>query len=263
MVGRMKVAAVQFDIVTGQIERNLEAVLAALQRLRRHNVCLTVLPEMWSSGFDYRSLGQLAQKTPEVLETIARHPAALDMVVVGSLPEYCDGDVYNTTFVLDRGRIAGRYRKLHLFSPMCENRYMRAGNTALVVETAAGRIGVAICYDLRFPELFRRLSLDGADLICLSAQWPRPRQDHWQTLIKARAIENQVFMVAANNCGMQGKLDFFGNSMIVSPHGEVAAEGGDKPCEILAEIDGEAQQAYRQAIPAWKDRRPDVYGVLT
>jgi predicted amidohydrolase len=132
-----------------------------------------------------------------------------------------------------------------------------------VVDTSVGRIGVAICYDLRFPELFRRLTMDGAELICLSAQWPKPRSDHWRTLLKARAIENQVFMVAANCCGRQGKLDFFGSSMIVSPRGEILAEAGEEPCNVMADIDWEAQRAYRQAIPAWNDRRTDVYGDLT
>jgi predicted amidohydrolase len=263
MTRKLNAAAVQFHIEQGQVENNLQTVLSALERLRHHNVRLVVLPEMWSTGFDYRSLTQLAANTPELVDKLAGQAARLGMVVVGSLPESADGALYNSTYVLDGGRQVGRYRKLHLFSPMREDRFFRAGNATLAVDTSVGRIGVAICYDLRFPELFRRLALDGADVICLSAQWPKPRQEPWRTLLKARAIENQVFMVATNCCGMQGNIDFFGMSMIVSPRGEVLAEGGEEPCEVLVELDREDLRAYREAIPAWHDRRPDVYGVLT
>ena len=254
---------VQFNISMGDVEPNLQSVLAALERIAQQGGRLAVLPEMWSSGFDYRNLAALALHTPRVLQALAEFSAARGMVVVGSMPELDGDDLFNTSYLMDCGVIKGSYRKLHLFSPMREDRYMRAGDATLVVDTSVGRIGVAICYDLRFPELFRRLSLDGADVICLSAQWPKPRQDHWCTLMKARAIENQIFMVAANCCGVQGKLDFFGMSLIVSPRGEVLAEAGDQPCEVLAVLDREDQRVYREAVPAWHDRRPDVYGVLT
>lgn len=263
MVEKILAAAVQFRIEPGRVENNLGTVVAALERLKQQQVRLAVLPEMWSTGFDYRSPAHLADQTSKVLDRLAEHSARLGMVVVGSLPEAVDGALCNTTYVLDRGLLLGSYRKLHLFSPMQEDRYFRAGDTSLVVDTSAGRLGVAICYDLRFPELFRRLTADGADIICLSAQWPSPRQDHWRTLLKARAIENQIFMVAANCCGKQGKLEFFGMSLIVSPRGEVLGEGGAEPCEVLAQLDGDAQRAYREAIPAWRDRRPDVYGPLS
>jgi predicted amidohydrolase len=184
-------------------------------------------------------------------------------VVVGSLPEQAENGLYNTSFVIDHGREKGRYRKLHLFSPMREDRYLQAGDATLVAATSVGRLGVAICYDLRFPELFRRLALDGADLICLSAQWPSPRQEHWRTLLRARAIENQLFVLAANCCGVQGKLDFFGMSLIITPQGEVLAEGGDRDGEVLAELDFQALRDYRTRIPAWHDRRPEVYGDLS
>jgi predicted amidohydrolase len=263
MTSKLYASAVQFHIRSGQVQENLATVLAGLDRLSKQNVCLAVLPEMWSSGFDYRNLTSLALQTPQVLQALSEFSAACEMVIVGSLPEREGDALYNTSYVIDAGVVKGRYRKLHLFSPMREDRNLRAGNETLVVDTSVGRIGVAICYDLRFPELFRRLTMDGAELICLSAQWPKPRSDHWRTLLKARAIENQVFMVAANCCGRQGKLDFFGSSMIVSPRGEILAEAGEEPCNVMADIDWEAQRAYRQAIPAWNDRRTDVYGDLT
>ena len=98
---------------------------------------------------------------------------------------------------------------------MGEDRFLSPGDRTLVVSTSVGRLGVAICYDLRFPELFRKLALDGAEIICLPAEWPTPRQEHWRTLLRARAMENQLFVVAANCCGIQGKLDFFGMSLLL------------------------------------------------
>ncbi|ABA87375.1 nitrilase/amidohydrolase superfamily protein, class 5 [Syntrophotalea carbinolica DSM 2380] len=260
---QLTAGCLQFNIAMGDVEGNLQKVRDGLQALARQGGRLAVLPEMWSCGFDYRNLATLAAHTPQVVETVAALSARHDMVVIGSLPEL-DGDaLYNTSYLVDRGVVRGRYRKLHLFSPMREDRYLQAGSKTLVADTSVGRIGLAICYDLRFPELFRRLTLDGADVICLSAQWPKPRRDHWCVLTRARAIENQVFVLAANCCGVQGKLDFFGSSMILSPRGEVLAEAKDQPCEVLATLDKQAQRDYRAAIPAWHDRRPDVYGVLT
>jgi predicted amidohydrolase len=217
---------------------------------------------MWSTGYDYKRLPELAEQTPRVVETLKGLTAELQMVVVGSLPEKDDGQIYNTAYVIDQGQIVGTYRKLHLFSNMGEDRFIASGNKSLVVPTSVGRIGVAICYDLRFPELFRKLALEGAEILCLPAEWPKPRQDHWRTLLLARAIENQLFVVAANCCGIQGKLDFFGMSLLIAPRGEVLAEGGERDVELTALFDFEEMVNYRSQIRCYQDRRPDVYSSL-
>ena len=116
-----------------------------------------------------------------------------------------------------------------------------------------------ICYDLRFPELSRRLALEGAGVICVPAQWPKPRQEHWRTLLRARAIENQLFVVACNACGLIGKLDFFGMSMIIDPKGEVLVESGETDCEISARLDMQVMLDWRAQIPCLNDRRPELY----
>ena len=258
----LRAAAIQFPVIAGDIEANLRQVREALQRVHEQGGRLAVLPEMWSSGYAYRQLADLAEQTPRVAAELAKLAARLDLVVVGSLPEKDGANLYNTAFVHDRGQEVGRYRKLHLFSPMKEDRYLTAGDQALVVPTSVGRLGVAICYDLRFPELFRKLALDGAELVCLPAEWPVPRQLHWQTLLRARAIENQFFIVAANCCGQSGRLQFFGMSLIISPRGEFLAEGGDTAAEPSALLDFADMAAYREEIPAWQDRRPEIYGNL-
>lgn len=255
-------AVVQFTIALGEVEANLAKALAALRRVRQHDAHLAVLPEMWSTGYDYKHLAVLAQETPRVLEALQQVTAELGMVTVGSLAEKAGDAIFNTAYVVDRGEVVGAYRKLHLFSTMGEDRYLTAGNDLLVADTSVGRLGVAICYDLRFPELFRKLALQGAEILCLPAEWPKPRQEHWRTLLRARAIENQLFVAAANCCGVQGKLDFFGMSLLLGARGEVLAEGGETETELMTIFDFEEMAAYRNQIPCFRDRRPEIYGQL-
>ena len=255
-------AAIQFNITLGEIDRNLAKAEAALRRVAAQAAQLAVLPEMWSAGFAYRKLTELAAETPRVLERIAALSRELNLTVVGSLPELAGDRVCNTAYVTDRGRQAGSYRKLHLFSLMNENEHIAAGDACAVVETSVGKLGLAVCYDLRFPELFRKLALDGAEIVCLPGEWPAPRQLHWRTLLRARAIENQCFVVAANCCGRQGKLDFFGMSLIIAPRGELLAEADDFATELMATCDFREMTDYRAQITCFSDRRPDVYGTL-
>jgi len=168
-----------------------------------------VLPEMWSTGFAYKTLGELAQQTEAVVAELKELSARHGLVIIGSQPEPAgDGRVYNTAHLIDNGNVVASYRKLHLFSLLGEDRAFKGGDGWCLADTSLGKIGIIICYDLRFPELSRRLALEGARVICVPAQWPKPRQEHWRTLLRARAIENQLYMVAANTCGMVGKLDF-------------------------------------------------------
>lgn len=253
-------ASIQFNITLGAIEANLNKALAALRRVNEQGARLAVLPEMWSCGYDYRNLTELAMETPRVLDVLKQACRELQLVTVGSLPELAGGTIYNTAYVIDNGEIVGSYRKLHLFSTMHEDQFLGSGDHSLVVETSIGRLGIAICYDLRFPELFRKLALEGAEVICLPAEWPKPRQEHWKTLLRARAIENQLFVVAANCCGLQGKLDFFGLSQIISPLGNILQLAAEEDTELVAQFDFNEMVKYREQIKILIDRRADIYG---
>jgi len=255
-------AAVQFNIHLGEVEHNLATALAGLRQAAAAGARLAVLPEMWSSGYDYRRLGELAEATPRVLAALCQASSELKLTIVGSLADKIDDKVFNCAYVVDGGEVVGSYRKLHLFSTMGEDRFLVAGDRTLVVDTAVGRLGVAICYDLRFPELFRKLALEGAEILCLPAEWPKPRQEHWRTLLRARAIENQLFVVAANCCGVQGKLDFFGMSLLIGARGDILAEGGEVDTCLTATFDFAEMEEYRQQIPCYRDRRPEIYGHL-
>ncbi|PLY06899.1 MAG: carbon-nitrogen family hydrolase [Desulfuromonas sp.] len=257
---QLTAAAIQFNIALGYIDANLDKATAALRRVADQGAQLAVLPEMWSSGYDYRNLAELALETPRVLERMQELGRELGLVTVGSLPEPEGDKIYNTAYVIDKGEIVGSYRKLHLFSTMSEDRYLSAGDQVLVAETSIGRLGTVICYDLRFPELFRKLALAGAEVICIPAEWPKPRMEHWKTLLRARAIENQLFVVAANCCGVQGRLDFFGLSQIISPLGNVLQMAAEEDTELVAPLDFNEMVKYREQINILADRRDDIYG---
>lgn len=252
-------AAIQFNIKVGDVDANLQCGRGAIARVAAQGAKLAVLPEMWSTGYDYKRLNELALRTPAIVEELGRLSAKHEMVIVGSLPEPHGDKVYNTAYVLDRGKLAGTYRKIHLFSLMGEDRSLDGGDSWLVADTHIGKVGVFICYDLRFPELARRLALEGAEILAVPAEWPKPREEHWRTLMKARAIENQLFVVAANCCGVQGKLDFFGESLIIGPKGEYLAHGGYEDCELLATLNFSAMESWREQIPCFKDRKPEYY----
>jgi len=253
-------ASIQFNISLGYIDANLDTATAALRRVAQHDCQLAVLPEMWSCGYDYRNMATLAEETPRVLQRLQEECARLNLVSVGSLPELVGDTIYNTAYVIDKGEIVGSYRKLHLFSTMREDQFLGSGESSLVVDTSVGKLGIAICYDLRFPELFRKLALDGAEIICLPAEWPKPRQEHWKTLLRARAIENQLFVIASNCCGIQGKLDFFGLSQLISPLGNILDIAGEKDTELIAKFDFAEMVDYRKKIDILNDRRSDIYG---
>jgi predicted amidohydrolase len=255
----IQAAAIQFNVKQGDVEANLDYVREALPRVAAQGANLAVLPEMWSSGFAYKNLNELALRTAGIVDELLVLSQELKLVIVGSMPEPNGDKVFNTIYVVDNGTLAGVYRKIHLFSLLGEDRAFSGGDSWLLADTSIGKVGVIICYDLRFPELSRRLAVEGAQVICVPAQWPKPRQEHWRTLLRARAIENQLFVVACNTCGMVGKLDFFGMSMIIDPKGELLGEMGESEGEIIASLDMQAMSDWRAQIPCFNDRKPEYY----
>jgi omega-amidase len=255
-----KAGVVQFQVQKGEVEANWQKARRGLQRLATKGVRLAVLPEMWSSGFAYGQLREMAEKSPVFLRYLGELASTYEMVIVGSVPELADGNIYNTAVVLDhRGRCAGSYRKIHLFTLHEEDRHFSGGDSPVVCDTQTGRLGVLICYDLRFPELARAMALRGATVLVVPAQWPTSRISHWRTLLRARAIENQLFMVACNACGSDDRLQYGGASAIISPWGEPLAEAGSEEVELTAELDFAEIEVYRQMIPCFADRVPGAY----
>lgn len=251
---------VQFDVKTGDIQNNIGQALAGVRALAEKGAEVAVLPELWAGGF-HRGIKDDAQKTPAILDTMAKTAAECRMVIAGSLAESTGQELFNTLYIHDGdGSLAGQYRKIHLFSATGEDRVFSAGDGGVICATAAGMFGLVICYDIRFPELCRMLALNGAEGIIVCAQWPASRTHHWDALLRARAIENQLVVLAANRCGRDESVVYGGRSIIVTATGEVAASAGDtEPAVIHAVLDRTEGEEFRKAIPCLRERRPEAY----
>lgn len=220
-----------------------------------------VFPELWSTGYDLKRVGEHATPTDQgVFAEVAELAREHSIHIIGSMLAF-KGKGYSNTAVIfsPQGQLLAEYSKVHLFKPMQEVKYLVPGQEAPVFDLVWGRSALAICYDLRFPELFRKYALAGARIVFLSAEWPYPRVMHWQTLLRARAIENQFFMVACNRVGESGDWSFFGHSAIYGPAGELIVGAGEEEMLLTAVIDLDAVDEVRQLITVFEDRQEDVY----
>ncbi|MCD4721954.1 MAG: carbon-nitrogen family hydrolase [Desulfobacula sp.] len=261
MKKNFKAGVVQFDVKNGQNKANLNTILGYLEELASDNVSLAVLPEMFSCSFDNENLSEHSKVAKKIVERLSFFAKENQMAIVGTLPEKEKDQIYNTMVFIDvDGKIKGRYRKLHLFRLTQEHLYYTAGNKIVIIDSSFGRIGLMICYDLRFPELARSMFLKNAQMIIVSAQWPEPRKEHWRTLIKARSIENQIFMICSNRTGMDADLQFSGMSMILDPMGTILVEAGSDDGSAFAVIEMKRVENARTLIPCSTDRRHDIYG---
>jgi predicted amidohydrolase len=245
----IRTAIIQFDIHPGDVERNVRIAKQRIAILAKEGIQLILLPEMWSTGFANERLKELSETTPGLLEDLSRIARRQRLTIIGSLPEKRGGKIYNTAYVVDRdGSITGTYRKVHLFSVTGEDRYFQPGRKGVVSETSLGPIGLMICYDLRFPELCRSLALRGATIVAVMAEWPAERVAHWDVLLRARAVENQLFVLGANRCGRDGDLVYAGHSRIISPYGEVMARAGKRTATLSATMDLRTVERTRKPV---------------
>jgi predicted amidohydrolase len=182
--------------------------------------------------------------------------------LAGSLLERHAGGVSNTAVLYaPDGALLGAYRKVHLFRLMQEPRYLVAGEHATLCPTPWGPVGLAICYDLRFPELFRTMAVAGAVLFLVPAQWPVRRVEAWLLLARARAVENELIVAACNRVGSDGQVTFPGRSLVVDPWGHVLVEGDDRERLLIAQADLREVHKARRYLTVYEDRRPEAYRV--
>ncbi len=257
----MRVSIGQFDVKRGEPEANLATVEALAAEAAARHTDLLVLPELWGSGYDLEHAERYATGLDSGLfAEMARLAAAHRFFVYGSLLSNIHGRPTNTAALFDaEGHLVAEYSKLHLFRLMDEHRWLAPGPRPALAETPWGLFGLAICYDLRFPELFRRYALEGAHGFLIAAQWPHPRLAHWRTLLRARAIENQAFVIACNRVGETDGTTFCGHSAIIDPWGNIVAEAGETPILLTADISLDEVARVRRTIPVFEDRRPDAY----
>jgi predicted amidohydrolase len=255
----MQLLACQIDTAWEDRETNLRAVRAMLQAKRPAPGSLVVLPEMFAVGFSMNVQRVVeAHDGPTVLflGEIAR---AYQSWVIGGVPMNGQaGRAQNTAIVASPdGTIIARYAKLHPFALGGEREHYVAGDEVVIVRCGEFNVAPFVCYDLRFPEIFRRAVKRGAQLFAVIANWPQARVEHWTTLLRARAIENQAYVIGVNRCGSDPKLRYSGRSMIIDPSGEVLADSGCEQTLIAADATVERVESYRSQLPFLQDMRDD------
>jgi omega-amidase len=273
----MDIILAQMAIARGKPELNRAKVMALSAGLDPHAIpagaqrgpgaahgkpALLVLPELFSTGFlDESSLPKegLAAEDRAFLSALARR---LECWVAGSTveagPPGADGNAgYRNLSLLfaPDGSERTAYRKTHPFSYGGEDRFFSQGNEIVTAEIEGWVVQPTICYDLRFPELYRAGSQRGVHLILVQANWPQARQAHWETLLRARAIENQAFVAGVNCTGTQESLAFAGGSLLLNPKGETLAQGGETEGLVRGRVDLDACKQWRKQFPALRDRR--------
>ncbi|MDH4158823.1 MAG: carbon-nitrogen family hydrolase [Actinomycetota bacterium] len=256
----MRVAALQLDFDPAELYEDRVGRTVGLAHAQR-GCDLVVLPELWpNGGFSYRSWADTAEPLDGPLVQ-ALGNAARDIgghVHLGSFVErHPDGSLTNTAVLFgpDGGQLAV-YRKIHLFGfGEGEPLLMTAGRDLSVVDTAHGRWGLATCYDLRFPEMFRKLVDAGVELVIVPAAWPAARVQHWSLLARARAVENQMVVVAVGTAGEHAGKRMGGRSVVVDATGGVLAEAGDDAQVLVVEVDMGHVARWRKEFPVLGDRR--------
>ncbi len=258
---KLNISLAQMHIALGDVGRNYRRMQEWATEAARRGSHLLILPELWSTGYALEQAKELASTLNSGMFTQVTTIAQQEKIgIVGSILEKRGVEVANSAaFFAPNGRLMGVYRKIHLFRLFEEEKWLAPGNASLSMDLPWGETALAICYDLRFPELFRHYATNGAKLIIIPAEWPLARLEHWRALLVARAIENQCFIVAANAAGETGGTVFAGHSMIVDPWGKIIIEGGEDPNLLSAEIDLDLVDEVRQRIPVFEDRRPDLY----
>lgn len=256
----MKLALVQLQVLeknkAGNVAHGLELLR---QAAKEHDI--VVLPEVWPTGY---SLGHLQQEAETFDSSLIKDICKIAKenecsILAGSIPMSHDDKIYNTSVAISKnGSIVNYYDKVHLFGLFNEEQFFAPGQRFNAFDLDGICCGSTICYDLRFPELYRHLALQGAKIIFCPAEWPEARGDIWRLLAQARAAENHLFMVAVNCAGTFKGAPFFGHSMVVAPSGKILAEAGMDEEIISCEIDLATIDKVRSRLNALSDVREEL-----
>ena len=262
----MKVAVAQISCSLGDPEENLAKVHQFSSRAKKVGAELIVFPEMTDTGYSMSVIQKHAShwKSGFVpgLQEIARE---LSIAIVAGVSERDESSIYNSQVLVDaKGNIGAKYRKTHLYAvaPVEEHTCFVAGDAFASFALGDLRFGFSICYDLRFPEMYRKLVTEqNVGALLISSAWPFPRVEHFQVLAQARAIENQAYVITSNRVGKDDDLRFCGNSTIIDPRGVViAAASADREELIHADLSYELVESVRQRVQSLGHRRQDLYG---
>jgi len=256
----MEVCLAQLASVIDDPDASLQKADDAVSEAVCRGADLIVFPEQFATGWDPGSIRHAEGDDGPIISGWRRIAEEYGAWIAGSHREVSDGGVRNTTLLIDPdGTLKGRYAKIHLFTPGGEGEQYTAGDTFVICDVAGIRVGCAICYDLRFPELFRRYADRGAECMIVPAAWPCSRLDHFHLFARARAVENQFYLAAVCATGRTPVDTYCGGSCIVDPTGEVISRAGDGEALISAPISSDQIQQVREAFPMQRDLRRDIY----
>jgi omega-amidase len=263
MIRDLNLHLFQWRVLPGDIDGNLQKAGQLIAAAGPGPGDLIVLPEMYPCGFFYRALEQMARRSDRVLDWMSETARGYRSGLSGSLPVLTGEGIANRMVFLDeRGEILAGYDKIHLFSLMEEDRYFVPGNHVVTLSWSGWRLGLAVCFDLRFPEIFRRLYEEGAELAIVSAQWPLERIGHFKDLVKVRAMENQFFLAACNSCGEDSKgIVLGGESLVAGPSGEIVDVLDKGEGFLSRRISLGDVEETREKFPVVRHRRSDMFGV--
>jgi predicted amidohydrolase len=252
----MKVACVQFDIAWENKPANYAKVTQMLREAKLAAGSLVLLPEMFSTGFSMNVALIAETKARETESFLSRTAKEFGVYLVAGIVTARDGLGRNEAVVFSPDGVEiARYCKMQPFNLGGEGKNYAAGNDIVTFQWNDFTVAPFICYDLRFPELFRAAAMRGAQLITVIASWPVMRIGHWVTLLQARAIENLAYVVGNNRSGKDPKLSYNGRSVIVNPHGDILADAGDGEKVISADVDVQNVIKWRADFPALADMR--------
>ena len=253
----MRIASIQLKVIEGPKDKALDHASRLIRQCQQADLIL--LPELWNIGFmsfdRYREEAETEEgPTLSLLRSLARELHC--HLHTGSFVEKRGDCFYNSSFLLDpSGKILGGYRKIHLFSHQSEEaEILTPGTSIAVISTALGNFGLATCYDLRFPELFRKMIDRGAEFFLISSAWPASRVEHWLLLNRTRALENLSYLISCNSAGLHRGILFAGHSLMVDPWGEIIARGSDEEGIVWGEVNRDSVLAARAEFPALRDR---------
>lgn len=261
----MRISCIQMDMAFARPEENFAKAKQLVRDAMANRPDVLVLPETWNTGFFPKEhLAELADRDcARVRRELGALAAELHVnLAAGSVANVRGGKVYNTACVFDReGNCVAEYDKTHLFTPMGEHVYFTPGDHLCRFRLDGQDCALLICYDIRFPELTRTLTVQGVDVLFVVSQWPRARIPHLRALTVARAIENQMFVACCNSCGDTGETRFGGSSAVIDPWGETLALAGEEEQIITADCELEALSGIRSSINVFRDRRPELYRI--
>lgn len=259
---KLKIACLQMDIAFGNPDANYEKAQQLIEKSMLQKPDVLVLPELWTTGYDLTRLDEIADAGCSQTLKFLKDAAVKYQVhlVGGSVAGRTGNDVRNTLLIINKqGDLVHQYSKLHLFKLMDEHHHLTAGTEKGLFKLENRSFAGVICYDIRFPEWIRAHTSEGAEALFVVAEWPKPRLAHWRSLLIARAIENQCYVIACNRSGSDPKSVFVGHSMVIDPWGEILAEAGENEEILEAEIDLDKVKDIRRLIPIFEDRKPEYY----